>query len=108
MKCPVCKKQKATYDPYWGYLPCEECRKRQSKLLKAGKIPEFTSETIKDSRKQFKDDIEQPHRKGQLNKRWLEIHGKDKAKNMGFTDKEIKNAKYVYDRDDTYYSSGDR
>lgn len=106
MKCPVCRTNDAIKDPYYGYLPCERCQLEQSRLKRPGNIPEFTSDTIKEGRKEFKDDIEQPHRKGEVNKRWVDLHGVDAAKRHGFTDKEIKKARYVYTGDDSYYKEG--
>lgn len=43
------------------------------------------------------------HYKGELSKEWLEIHGADKAHQHGFSDKEIKAARY--NQPDRYYSS---
>ncbi len=97
MKCPVCKINKATYDEYYGWLPCDECRKKQSQQVKpSGNLPEFTSESIKKQRKEYAADILQPHNRGELSKEWVDVHGKKKAKERGFSDKEIKNAKNVW------------
>lgn len=103
MTCPVCKVNNAEYDEYYGYLPCKPCQERQSRLRKPGALPEFTSDSIKEQRKRHAKDIEAPHRSGHLNKKWLDIYGKEAAKRHGFTDSEIKNAKYVYAGDSTYY-----
>jgi len=82
---------------------CEDCQNNLT--TKHSKVPEFTSEQIKESRQMYHEDIEQPHRKGVLNKAWLESKygGVKRAKQMGFTDQEIKHATYVYSGDDTYY-----
>ena len=106
MDCPVCQKNKAILDEYYGYLPCQACQNRESQLKKPGSIPEFTSEKIKEGRKQFADDIEQPHYKGHLNKRWLDIYGTKAAKRHGFSEKEIKHAKYTYNGLGKYYKEG--
>jgi hypothetical protein len=79
-----------------------DCQKRLDSLKKPGGQVEFTTESIKDQRRAYQNDIEQPHRKGQLNKKWLELYGKEKAKKMGFTDQEIAHASYVYDEDKYY------
>jgi len=102
-ECPSCHHRIAIRHPIYGILPCKECKRRQSQLPKPGKLPEFTSESIKQQRKEFHKDIEQPHRAGQLNKAWMDEVGEQQAKNWGFSDKEIKSAKYVYRGDDTYY-----
>ncbi len=107
MKCPNCQIMPAIKDSLLGYLPCKVCQHKT--LQHPGDIPEMAGESIKAQRKQFADDIEQPHRSGSLNKRWLELHGKDRALKMGFTEKEIKEAKYVYNGDsNAYYSRGDK
>lgn len=53
----------------------------------------------------YSKDIIQPHRKGELSKEWLEsgTNRVERAKQMGFSEREIKNAKYVWSGDDTYY-----
>ena len=57
MICNVCQKNPAIYDEYWGYLPCQECQDRQSKLKRPGAIPEFVGEDIKLQRQKFHKDI---------------------------------------------------
>jgi hypothetical protein len=71
---------------------------------------EFVPDYIAEDRMANKDDIEQPHRKGHLNKKWVELHGTDKARRQGYSEKEIKEATYVYQGDDPlhYYSEGDK
>lgn len=65
---------------------------------------EFTSESIKNQRKEFHNDILQPHRKGQLSKEWVKVYGKKQAKKRGFSDKEINEAKNVW-TDLTFYKN---
>jgi hypothetical protein len=97
MKCPVCKVNDAVQDLYWGYLPCKECRDKQSGLKKpGGAIPEFVGEDIKLQRQKYHKDIVPDHRKGELNKEYVDLYGKDRVKKMGYSEKEIKNARYVY------------
>lgn len=62
---------------------------------------EFTTESIKEQRKEYSRDIVPMHNRGELNKDWLDIYGPTNAKKHGFTDKEIKDAKYA--NFDTYY-----
>lgn len=78
-------------------MPCTDCQKRHETFLKPGHQAEFTTSSIKDGRQEYADDIEQPHYKGHLNKKWLDIYGASEAKKRGFTESEIKNAHYVYD-----------
>lgn len=104
MLCPACQYHDAQLDPYYGYLPCSNCQNRQANLNRPRQQSEFTSEAIKEQRKAFKNDIEQPHRKGILNKRWVELYGKEAAKKRGFSEDEINHATYVYSGDDTYYN----
>lgn len=104
MLCGVCKKNKAIYDEYYGWLPCKECTERQAKKTKPGSsIPEFAGDDIREGRNMHADDIEQPHYRGHLNKKWLDLYGKKAALRRGFTKEEIKNAKYVYNGLTKYY-----
>ena len=101
-KCPNCHNSEGIFDVKYGILPCMGCRDRQSVLSKPKPQIEFTSDNIKQQRREYEKDIEQPHRKGELNKAWLETYGVKSAKQFGFTDKEIKKAKYVYNGNDNY------
>lgn len=105
-KCPLCKKEEAFVDPYWGMLPCLKCRSKRKD--KPSKQSEMVGEDIKEQRRAYAKDIRPPHRKGQLDKGWVEQYGVKKAKQRGFTDKEIKESTYVWDGDDTnsYYKNG--
>ncbi|MBU6501158.1 hypothetical protein KGQ33_05020 [Patescibacteria group bacterium] len=53
----------------------------------------------------YRKDILPIHNRGQLDKGWLDRYGAKKAKQRGFTDEEIKNARYVWDGVDEYYPS---
>ena len=101
-RCQVCNLNEAKIDPTFGVIPCEAC---QAKPHPSPDKPiEFTSDSIKEQRKEYKDDIQQWHRQGRLNKRKVELVGKEAAKARGYSDREIKEATFVYD-DDNYYSS---
>lgn len=108
MLCPVCRKNKALYDEYYGYLPCATCFKTQSSLPKPQTQVEFVGEDIKNQRKAFSQDIRPAHRKGKLDRGFIDKYGAEKAKRQGFTEEEIKNSTYVWDGDDTnsYYKKG--
>lgn len=95
--CPACFNNPAIKHPRMGLLPCLGCTKRQDALPTPKQQAEIIPDYIKEERKERQDSIEQPHFKGELNKRWVDLWGKKAAKQRGFTEKEIKNAKYVYD-----------
>lgn len=97
MRCLNCHKGKAIIHPRLGILPCIDCQTKQASYIKPGAFTEFTTDDIKQQRGEFADDIEQTHYKGALNKRWVEIYGKEAAKKRGFSDEEIKHAEYVMD-----------
>lgn len=102
MLCKQCNQNPAFVHPAFGILACEECRGIQAILPKPGKQTEFTSQDIKEQRKAYSDDILQTHNRGQLSKEYLDRYGVQAVKRRGFSDKEIKNAKYVWN-DDKYY-----
>jgi len=99
--CPACHTGEAVSHVFLGYLPCKVCQNKG--VSPPDKGVEFTSDSIKEERKAFPDDITSHHRKGSLNKRWVDVYGEEKARQYGYTENEIKNAKHVYSGDDTYY-----
>lgn len=102
MTCLVCGKNGAIVDATFGVLPCFQCQKRQSTLDKPLKQSEFISQELKDQRKAYSDDFHPAHRKGVPSKEFRDRWGAKAMKRQGFTDKEIKNAKDVWN-DDRYY-----
>ncbi len=94
MKCLVCLKNEATIYKRFGYLPCESCQEKYRKLPKIKRGIEFTPELIKIQRKEFKDDIIQPFRDGEVSKEYVDKYGN---KNI------IKGGKAKYVWDDGYY-----
>ena len=107
MICNSCHKNNAIYDTYYGWLPCKDCQNRQAGLKKpSGDIPEFEGDSISEQRKACLGDIEPAHRKGVPSKEFRDRWGVKAMKRQGFTDKEIKNAKNVWD-DNSYYKRGD-
>jgi hypothetical protein len=103
MLCPSCHSHPTDSDPRWGVMICIICKKRQEKLKKPSSLPEFTTEDIKNQRKEFAEDIMIDHYKGHLNKAWVEKWGEGEAKKRGYSDKEIKEAQYTYDGSGEYY-----
>lgn len=107
MKCPVCQVNEAIVDDYYGYLACQPCQDRQAKLKRPGtKIPEFAGESIRKGRKMHSEDIHPAHRKGVASREFREAFGEKAMERQGFTKKEIKEAKYVWAGDDSYYKKG--
>lgn len=102
MNCFTCKKNPAIIDKRFGVLPCQACQDRHSGYIRKGELQEFTSESIKQQRKEFGDDIMPWENRGELNKAKLDRYGAKEAKKHGFTDKEIKHAKYVWNSEKYY------
>lgn len=65
----------------------------------------MTTDSIKEQRKEFYDDIHPAHRNGEANSEFRDRWGREAMKRQGFTEKEIDNAKPVYRGSDTYYKS---
>ena len=99
MKCPICRINNAVYDEYYGYLPCDPCKKRQNSLKKPNSQVEFTTSDIKTQRKAYADDILQPYRKGELSKEYIERYG---TKRLKVSKAEAKKARYTWN-DLSYY-----
>ena len=89
-KCPRCLKNKAILTTNYGVLPCQLC---QDKEVKNSKTPEFTTQSIKDGRREFKKDSTQPYRGKTLSKEYLEEYG---TSGISPTKEDFKNAKYVW------------
>jgi hypothetical protein len=96
--CPSCFSAPAQVHLTLGLLPCIACQQRQDKLPSPQQAVEIIPERIKAERQERGDSILQPHFKGELDKRWTDLWGTDAARERGFTEKEIKNAKYVSDK----------
>lgn len=96
MICLVCHKNEAVQDKTFGILPCRLCANRQSSLSSPGALPEFTSTSIKDQRREYYSDTLPWHRKGELDKGAVDRYGVEAVKARGFSEKEIKRAKYVW------------
>lgn len=97
MLCPSCFINEAIPHSTLGPLPCKECAIRQSRLASPNQSIEIIPERIKAEREERADSILQPHLKHELDKKWVDINGEQAAKDRGFSDKEIKNARYVSD-----------
>lgn len=80
-------------------MPCNDCQQRHQELSKPKQTAELTSNEIKEERKLYADDIEQPWREGVLNKRYYEKYG---TAGIKATQADIKNAKDVWDENHFY------
>lgn len=103
LTCPSCHKNDAIFDEYYGWLPCLECTRKQRTIKNPNKQIDMIPQRIKEDRKANFADAHPDHRKGTLSKEWLDRYGKDKAKARGYTDREIKKAKPVWN-DDRWYN----
>lgn len=90
MKCIVCNQNNAIQHHSLGWLSCTECRVHGSDNA----LPfEFTTESIKQSRKEYAKDIIQSSRDGVLSRERLDAYG---TKGLKVTEEQVKNAKYVW------------
>lgn len=89
MLCPNCHKEKSIIHPLYGAMIGEKCKAKQKAQSSPGGYVEFTSESIKNERVQFAEDILQPYRSGQVSKRYIQKYG---TKNLDVTEKEVKEA----------------
>ena len=97
MKCLRCKKNKAIKDSQLGYLPCQPCLDEEEGYTKPRLGFEFTTDKIKDERREYGRDILQPWHGGVLSKEYVQEYGtsgieatKEQVKNARYTNKDIK------------------
>lgn len=93
ISCPVCQKEPALKDSYFGVLPGKKCRERQKDYSLPNNPVEITTQSIKDSRKEYAKSIVQPFRGDELSKEYLDAYG---TKGISVTDKQVKKAKNVW------------
>lgn len=99
MKCLVCGTGKAIKDDFLGILPCRSCQDSQARSNKANRPVEFTSEEIKEGRKQSFRSTIQRFRDGELSREFVEAYperAKDMVKNGIVTEKQVKNSRDVW------------
>lgn len=99
--CPNNCGNAATLHPTYGITLCSSCK--QIPYRRPNVSVEFTSESIKQQRKDSTSDIIQPYRKGELSKEYIEKYG---TKRLKVTPEEIANAKNVWNGSDVggYYN----
>ena len=99
MNCLICQNNEATTHKTFGILPCRSCLEHQRGLSKVRQPTELTTDSIRQQRREFKADIIQPWRSGELSKEYIETYGDQHIK----TDSgEMKKAKYTWE-DQNYY-----
>lgn len=91
--CPVCRKEPATTHPLFRILPGKTCKQRRTKQPLPAVQIEMVGNSIKEQRKEYAKSIVQPWRSGVLSKEYLDLYG---TKNIKPTEKDMKNAKYVW------------
>ena len=91
--CPVCLENEVDIHPVYGVLPCESCQ-QEADTVGINEKHEYTSSSIKNGRIERQASHYQPYYNGVLSKEFIERHGTSKL--AGVTQKDIKNAKYVY------------
>ena len=85
--CPNCKKEEANVIQigiYYSVVHGNKCKlemRNKYGAVKLGKLPEFTTEKIKNQRKEYFKSMVQPERDGVLSKEFVELHP-DKCKNI--------------------------
>ena len=97
--CPHCKKEEANciqIGTYYSVVQgdkCKEIMRKKYKEVKLGGLPEFTTEKIKNQRKEYWKSMVQPEREGILSKEFVELHP-EKCKNI--PSERLKKAEYVF------------
>ena len=96
MKCPQCRKEDANIDGELGILPGNSCQKQNAGVISPSQAftYDFASPKTKADRKEYASEMFQPWVNGVLSKEFIEANGTEKL--AGITEKDIKNAKYVY------------
>lgn len=102
MKCLSCNQNEAQYKEGLGFYPCGDCNIRGTRRPQAQ--VEFTSDAIKEGRKEHWQDIHGSHRQGIPSAEYRDRYGSEEMKKQGFSSREIEQAKPVWN-DDTFYNS---
>lgn len=103
IRCPNCNISPATLDALYGVLPCPRCHAHQKTLQKPTVLPvEFINRAIKEQRTAYLNDFLPMHNRGELSKEWVEKYGEKKALQHGFSKKEIKKARNVWNSEKYY------
>ena len=89
-KCPKCNERPAIKHPLYGYIECNLCQQNPNKPKQG---IEFTTDQIRQQRREYYKDIIQPYRDGVLSKEYIEAYGRSGIK---VSKREAKKAKYVW------------
>lgn len=92
--CPVCFEHSVEKHPIYGILPCLNCKARRDNLKSPDHLVEFTTDSIRQGRKEYARDIIQPFRGNEASKEFMDAYP-EKAKKI-YNKKEIKNIKNVW------------
>ena len=90
MKCPNCKKRKAIIDEVLGVTFCKQCRLKD---IRPHYEKEWTTESVKEGRREFRADTWQPFRDSVFSAEYYDSFG---TSGVNVTDEQIKNRKYVW------------
>ena len=93
MRCPRCGKGRATRHNEYGILPCISCQRIDEAIKKPQHIPEFTTDSIRSQRREYKRDILQPFRDGVISKEYVDEYG---TQGISVPKKMIDNARYTH------------
>ena len=91
IKCLRCGKNYAIKNEHYGWLPCKSCQLEEENIRPKQSV-EFTTDFIKDSRREYAKDILQPWRDGVLSKEFVEEYG---TTGVVATESQVKNARYT-------------
>ena len=83
----------AIRNEHYGWMPCNACRWEEEEYLKPKQNVEFTTDSIRDQRREYKKDILAPFREGVFSNEYYQEYG---TKGVEVTEKEIKNRKDVW------------
>jgi hypothetical protein len=88
--CPRCSKNPAIIDSVYGVIECKNCQEFYERPHLG---VEFTTDSIREQRMEYRKDIVQPYHDGVLSKEYVEVYG---TKGLNIDEKEVKKAKYTY------------
>lgn len=100
MTCSNCNKNEAPIHPTYGVIHCQECCDSY-KPVSRGTF-EFTTDEIKQGRREHRTQLLQPFRSGIVSKEYLDAYPKAKSgmiKEGIITDKQARNARKVWFND---------
>lgn len=94
----TCTKHKPVVTKY-GVDPCAECQREALNSARITPMPEFTTDAIREGRKEYASDQIQEFRQGERSREYLELYPeqtKRKIKDGVLTKEDVKKARYVW------------